>query len=511
MRGSGLIRPYALISISAGLICAHALLNTFFPGSGFAISYLFWCLWALVAAVACLWRASHSPAALRTHWRLAAATLSFIFVAGAVEAPAQVFLKAVPTVASIGDFFFFSAFVPILLCVTLPEEGVSVRSTFLLDSIQAAACSYLAYTVLMGVFPFTHDPAQAMPYAPLEFVYDGEYLAVVLLTALRLFVGSRDAADRFFFRVLLLYTSLYAVTSGIYNHYLGKYSLTNGADALNDIPSAAIALAAVLAPAAVAHASSSAGRPMPLRIINNARPVVLSLALIGLSAAVAQQHFVVAFAFIFGAFIVYSLRAAMLQTKVEQAQTALEHSNSYLSQIVLIDPLTGIFNRRGLDQRMAVEWERAQRSRRPLSLLLIDVDHFKNVNDTYGHQVGDEYLRHIAQVLGTTFDRPADFIARYGGEEFAVLLPETASDGAMAVAERIRAAMERDAGIAGAPCSTTVSVGVSTWTGQEHAQPDQLFCAADRALYAAKENGRNRVELVTLASSERIGAITSAR
>jgi diguanylate cyclase (GGDEF)-like protein len=495
LRHRWLKRPYVLISISAVVIWAHAVLNTLFQGAGFAISYLLWTSWSVLAAIACLWRSRHCPLSVRTHWRLAAASLFLIFVAALIEAPAEIFFQAVPTVASIGDFFFFSAFVPILLSITLPGEGVSVPFTFVLDSVQAAACSYLAYTVLMGVFPFTSNPAQAMPYAPLEFVYDAEYLVVVFLAALRYFLGTRSGSDRYFFRFLLLYTSLYAITSGIYNHYVGKYSLTNGIDALNDIPSAALALGAIFAPAAMANSSAPASRPTLVRIIDNARPVFLSLALIGLSAIVAVRHFVVAFAFIFGAFIFYSLRASMLQSKVEHAQAALEESNVRLSEIALLDSLTGIANRRGFDQRLAMEWARAQRTRQPLSLLLIDVDHFKRINDTYGHQTGDEYLRHMARTLSAAFDRPADLIARYGGEEFAVLLPETSSSGASAVANRIRATMEKDTSNATTSCPITVSIGVSTWNEEQEAGPDQLISAADRALYAAKQNGRNRVEL----------------
>jgi diguanylate cyclase (GGDEF)-like protein len=502
-----LTTPSALISISAGIICAHALLNTFFPGAGFTISYLLWTFWALLAAVACLWRALHCPVSIRTHWRLAAASLFFIFVAAAVEAPAEIFFKAVPTVASIGDFFFFSAFVPILLAVTLPDEGVFDRFTFLLDSLQAAAGSYLAYTVLMGVFPFAGNAAQAMPYAPLEYVYDTEYLVIVLLAGLRFFLGtsqarSGNASDRYFFRFLLLYTSLYAVTSGFYNHFVGKYSLTNGLDALNDIPSAALALAAIFAPGARSLSppvSRSAGRSALVRVIDNARPVFLSLALIGLSAILAIRHFTVAFAFIFGAFILYSLRASRLQSKVEHAQAALEQSHSRLSEIAHLDSLTGISNRRSFEEFLAVEWGRAQRTRQALSLLLIDVDHFKQINDTWGHQAGDECLRHTAQLLRATIDRPADFIARYGGDEFAVLLAETGSAGASTVAARIRSAIAEDAAT-GASTLTTVSIGISTWNAEEKADADQLIHAADRALYVAKQNGRDRVESIDLPS-----------
>lgn len=488
----------ALIFISAGLICAHALLNTVFQGSGFVISYLCWSFWALLAAVACAWRAFHCPLSIRTHWRLAAASLFFIFVAAVVEAPAEIFFKAVPTVASIGDFFFFSAFVPILLSVTLPDEGVFDHVTFFLDSIEAAACTYLAYAVLMGVLPFTSNPAQAIPYAPLEFVYDAEYIVVVLLTALRFFLGTRNPSDRYFFRFLLVYTSLYAVTSGIYNHYVGKYSLTNGLDALNDIPSAALALAAIFAPA-VASEAPRTSRPTIVRIVDNVRPVFLSLSLIGLSAAVAVRHFVAAFAFIFGAFIIYSLRASWLQTRVEHAQTALEQSNLRLSEIALLDSLTGIPNRRSFDQNLAKEWARTQRTRLPVSLLLIDVDHFKRINDTHGHQVGDECLRHTAKLLSVALPRPADFIARYGGDEFAILLPDTDSIGASIVTDRIRSAIVRDAAM-GVAHVTTLSIGVSTWKGDEEATPDQLISAADRALYTAKHSGRDRVELIDLHS-----------
>lgn len=498
MKHTWLRGPIALISISVGVICVHAVLNTLFQSHGFTISYLLWSAWALLAGLACLWRAFHCPHSIRTHWRLASASLFFIFIAAAIEAPAEIFFKAVPTVASIGDFFFFASFVPILLAITLPDEGAFSPSTFLLDSFQAAACTCLAYTVLFGAFPFSGESANAMPYAPLEFVYDTEYLAVVLLAALRLFLGTRNAADRFFFRAILLYTSLYAVCSGIYNHYVGKYSLTNGMDALNDIPSAALALAAILAPAAVSDSLPAASRTTLVRIIDNARPVFLSLALIGLSAVVAVRHFAVAFACIVGAFIFYSLRASLLQHKLEQAQAALEQSNSRLSEIAHLDSLTGVSNRRGFDQFFAIEWGRAQRTHQPLSLLLIDVDNFKQINDAYGHQAGDECLRNTARVLGATLDRPADLIARYGGDEFAILLAETDSLGAKTVAVRIRSAVASEAALASLP--TTLSIGVSTWNAEQEADPELLIRAADRALYAAKHNGRDRIEMIDLQS-----------
>jgi diguanylate cyclase (GGDEF)-like protein len=489
-----------LISIGAVVICVHAVLNTVFRGVGFITSYFLWTAWALTAALVCLWRAFNCPPSVRIHWRLVTASLLFIFVAILIEAPAEIIFKAVPTVASLGDFFFFSAFVPILLAVTLPHEDVSDRFTLLLDALQAAACTWLAYTVLFGKLPLAAGPDQAMLYAPLEYVYDAEYLVVVLLTALRFILGTRGAAARSFFRSLLIYTSLYAVTSAVYNHFVGKYSLTNWMDALNDIPFAALALAAWFAPSVDATGSTVASRPAILRFIDNARPVILSLALIGLSVIVAIRHFAVAFAFIFGAFIVYSFRAARLQSKIQSAQAALEQSNGRLSEIALLDGLTGIPNRRRFDQFLTVEWARSRRNRQPLSLVLIDVDHFKLINDTYGHQVGDECLRQTARVLSATLDRPTDLLARYGGDEFAVLLAGTGLEGATTVATRIRSAIARSANTATLSLGT-LSIGVATWNAEAASSPEQLIGAADRALYLAKRNGRNRVESSSLQDS----------
>lgn len=493
LRHPRLNRPYPLIAMSAAAICAHALLNTFFREAGFTISYLLWSIWALLTCTACLWRAFRCPVSIRTHWRLVAASLLCILVAVIVEAPAEIVSKAVPTVAQIGDFFFFSAFVPILLAVTLPDEGVLDGFTFLLDTCQAAACTCLAYTVLFGGFPFLSQPAQAMDYVPLEFVYDGEYLVVVLLAALRLLLRTHNASHRYFFRFLLLYTSLYAVTSAIYNHFVGKYSLTNGLDALNDIPFAALAVAAIFAPAVEELPLRRSSRPSVVSLIDNARPVILSLALIGLSAMVAIHHFAVAFGFIFGAFLLYSLRASQLQSKIEHAQVALEKSHHRLSEIALLDSLTAISNRRNFDQVLAVEWARARRTRQPLSLLLIDLDYFKRINDTYGHQAGDECLRHTARLLSAAVERPSDLVARFGGDEFAILLAETGSAGASTVARRIRSAMATSPAVANLG-ATTLSIGIATWNAEGESSSDHLIRAADHALYTAKHNGRDRVE-----------------
>ncbi|KAA0949675.1 MULTISPECIES: sensor domain-containing diguanylate cyclase [unclassified Pseudomonas] len=164
-----------------------------------------------------------------------------------------------------------------------------------------------------------------------------------------------------------------------------------------------------------------------------------------------------------------------------------------LSELAATDALTGLANRRTLDQRLRLEWERAQRSNEPLALLMIDVDHFKAFNDRHGHQGGDEALRAVAQVIDSNIRRPADLAARYGGEEFAVILPHTDSSGAGVIAEHIRSSIEYLPRLAADTQPITVSIGLSTWNKRSAASLEELLLSADRALYEAKHGGRNRI------------------
>ncbi|MHC8324095.1 sensor domain-containing diguanylate cyclase [Pseudomonas sp. GB2N2] len=164
-----------------------------------------------------------------------------------------------------------------------------------------------------------------------------------------------------------------------------------------------------------------------------------------------------------------------------------------LEQLAATDALTGVANRRMLDQTLRHEWFRAQRSGKPLSVLMIDADHFKAFNDQHGHPAGDDALRALARVICENVRRPADLVARYGGEEFSVILAETDSAGAKQIAEHIRVAVEQLPFVAGVESPITVSIGVSTWTTSNHTSLEQLLFAADKALYQAKESGRNRV------------------
>ena len=168
-----------------------------------------------------------------------------------------------------------------------------------------------------------------------------------------------------------------------------------------------------------------------------------------------------------------------------------------LRQLLSTDAMTGIANRRRFDETLAHEWRRCQRGGAPLSLLMIDVDHFKAYNDYCGHPQGDACLRQVARLLTGVARRPGDLVARYGGEEFVCLLPEVGPAGALALANRIAAAL-RDASIdhprSPAGPRLTLSIGVAT-ARQFPGEPESLVAVADKLLYAAKAAGRNQVKV----------------
>lgn len=166
-----------------------------------------------------------------------------------------------------------------------------------------------------------------------------------------------------------------------------------------------------------------------------------------------------------------------------------------LQRLAVTDALTGLANRRALDQRLAAEWHRASREQTPLSVLFFDVDHFKRFNDTYGHAAGDEVLKLVAGRIASGTQRTSDMAARYGGEEFAVLLPGTALQGAHKLADKIRRRIET-ANLAHSGSHfgrVTVSVGCASCEPPVGGSGAQLLAAADALLYEAKAAGRNQV------------------
>ena len=183
-------------------------------------------------------------------------------------------------------------------------------------------------------------------------------------------------------------------------------------------------------------------------------------------------------------FMSLMLAVAFLMMAMRRLQGILEERSTH-------DPLTGVLNRRGFDIFYAKQRVQLGRDGRPLSLMSIDLDHFKAINDRYGHVMGDRVLVQIASVIGQAL-RESDYVARFGGEEFVVLLPDAEVPRAMMVAERIRDALRTGWDDQLPPC--TVSIGIGTHVSREESL-DSLLARTDAALYRAKQNGRDRVEL----------------
>lgn len=176
----------------------------------------------------------------------------------------------------------------------------------------------------------------------------------------------------------------------------------------------------------------------------------------------------------------------------------LKRKTDMLERLALLDGLTGIRNRRYFDEQLAKEIARSQREHYPLSVVMMDIDHFKEYNDNYGHGAGDKCLQKVARALTETLLRPGDTLCRYGGEEFVALLPHCDADGARVLANRLRQAVEALSithEYSSASPVVTMSLGTASAgpEGEQKAEADSLLKHADEALYAAKQAGRNRV------------------
>lgn len=198
-------------------------------------------------------------------------------------------------------------------------------------------------------------------------------------------------------------------------------------------------------------------------------------------------------------------RIAQMRHELISLTRKLDEANRELKRLTTIDGLTGISNRRHFDEVLAHEWRRAMRNRHPLSLVVFDVDCFKQFNDGYGHQAGDECLKAVAQTLAEKLRRPSDLAARYGGEEFVGVLPETSEEGAVALAEEVRMTIQNKRishRFSLVAPYVTISAGVATTIPERGDENGfmALLHAADQALYEAKRSGRNRVMLMELSA-----------
>ncbi len=232
------------------------------------------------------------------------------------------------------------------------------------------------------------------------------------------------------------------------------------------------------------------------RFVRTGSPLLLALSVLVIALLLLRPRFNLGVAGIVVAVLGYGLRSILSQVRQIETEDRLRNDRTLLTELALRDGLTGVPNRRAFEEAIEREWRLALRTQQAMSLLLVDIDLFKQYNDRYGHVMGDTCLRHIAAVLQEAVQRPADLLARYGGEEFVLILPGTPPVGACDVAARLCKlvrqlnVMHDDSPIQ----RVTISVGVASIVPVDGSAPEELIAAADRALYEAKRKGRNRVE-----------------
>jgi diguanylate cyclase (GGDEF)-like protein len=486
-----------VVPLALGFLCVHALAMVIFKSDATTATYPFLILAPTLALFASSWRARMTGSCVRLPWILFSIGLLLWTTGILLSAWEELFQHISSTAAFFSDFFLFLYGVPVLLAISYPTQGQRIPLFVWLDGIQALLTAYLTYITLFAVVPFTTRTIHPISESLLVWVYTIENLVLACAATLRLIARPKTGEERRFFQILCGFLWTYAICVGVFNYSDFVKQRNTVVDAVADIPFLFLAVAALL-PAAGDEDRTPSPPKKPLTLfIDSAVPIFYTAVLTVLGIAVVRSHFYIGIIAITAALAVYGIRTATLQSRYMQSQQALQEARDRLEEMSLKDGLTNVANRRCFDQVLELEWHRATRNQQPLSLLLIDIDFFKMINDRYGHGRGDDCLVKVAIALQSMVSRNSDLLARYGGEEFAVILPGTDSSGAKNVATRMQDAVA-DLEIANESTLgryVTLSIGVATYQFPGAGTANALVETSDQALYRAKEQGRNRIEL----------------
>lgn len=485
-KGSRIVRTASTgdavpILLAIAFLACHALALALFPGHAKPLSYVFLVAAPLSAGVACAWRSRGDAAA--QGW-IALALGMCLWTAGmASNMVVEVVLSNANPTPGLSMLCYVLYGVPLTYALATPAtEAWPVR---LIDGLLALAVGYLFF---VHTFSFaTLSDTSEDGVARLRLMFDIENVFIAGFALIRWLASGGER--RVFFRTLTVFALLYLATAAYINHFRQDTDYGTAIDLVIDLPFLALATMALRRSA---EAEADAAPRRFSHIVRAGSPLMMPITLLVVSGLLLRTHASLATAGFVAALLGYGVRSVLTQVRTLEEQ-------DHLSELTRIDSLTGIANRRQFDEALKRDWGQVARGEHGMALLLIDVDHFKQLNDAFGHPAGDACLRDVADVLRVCATRSSDLVARYGGEEFAVILPSTSMDGAERLAETIRAAIERRR-IPVPPPQTclTVSIGIgyaAEWAGR---QPDALIAAADEALYEAKRNGRNRVFLQTL-------------
>lgn len=465
--------PGAVVAAWPSLfLAAHLSAIRIWPAQSPAWSLAFLIFAPLLAALACCHRARRAG-----QWEgwLPLALGMFCWAAGMAATMATTLLLDGGTEGSIGMLLFTLYAVPLLFAVASPEGDIwPVR---LVDGALALALGYLFFAFIFSIASLSG--ADAGGVAKLRMMFDIQNIFIALFAFVR-FRASGEGARRGFFAALFLFGFAYLLAAAYINHVESDTDYGTPTDLIIDFPFLMLAMIALWRPTVRPVAIS----PVFARVVRAGSPLMLPGGLLVVSALLMGHRPMLAVCGFVAATLGYGLRSVLAQVRGLRERERLEQLSS-------VDALTGLANRRQFDVALHC-------ARTDVALLMIDIDHFKQLNDRFGHQAGDDRLKAVARALASCAQRGTDIVARYGGEEFAVILPGLDERAASAMAEAMRIAVRA----AALPSPTaagivTVSIGVAHGVGDD---PEALLARADAALYAAKAAGRDQV--VTQASAD---------
>lgn len=459
---------------------------------------------AALAALAAWWRARHLPAEERFAWWWLGAAVMLWGVAHGVEIFVGSSTAASNLTVDLSDFIYVTAAFPLLLALATTRETASVRTVFLLNTVQIALALILTYFLLYRMTLTPNAAATVMGK-----IYGVDCILLLILAGLRYFTHATREEGRTIGMIVTFLLAYAPIELGM-DYGSARWNLHEGTllDMVWSIPFVIAAVYSLQLPIDRSPEGNVKTRRKGRVLAEILCPTLISIGVFALAASVAGEHLALALGSIFLLLLIQGAQAGLLQVNYLNGQQRLiareqdlQAANAALEQLSLLDPLTGVANRRRLDAALDEAWRRGMRKSQPVSLLVIDLDYFKSVNDRHGHGYGDECLVTIAREIERHAGRPDDLLARYGGDEFFLLLPGADIEGAVSVAEHIQVAVRR-LGLANHASAlgekVTLSIGVGTVQPEPGTIPAMLVEVADAALYQAKRQGRNRTCAQTL-------------
>ncbi len=475
-RNAAMVRAAMLLAWPFTHLAAMLLL----PAHAKPLSFAFLILAPLAAALACALRARRG----RNVDGWAALSLAMLLWAGGmtVNMSADLLLADAGPITGLSILLYVLYGVPLTFLVASPARDPWPAR--LVDGLLAAALGWIFW---VHTFTFaTITDASAEGVLNIRLMFDIQNLFVLLFALVR-HRASSDPRRRALFGALAIFAGAYMAIAFYINHFQIDADFGQAPDILIDMPFLLLAWLACRGGPSIGHEHRRPTSPRFSLLVHAGSPLMLPVTLLAVSGPLVSRSPGLAVSGFIAALLGYGLRNVLVQIRSIDER-------DHLARLSRIDPLTGLANRRQFDETLLNEWNRARRSGMPVALALVDIDHFKLLNDGLGHPVGDARLRAVAEALAASATRAGELVARYGGEEFAAILPGVDADAAAMLGERMRQAIAALGLASPAPGGiVTVSVGVAAMVPQAASEPVELLAMADSALYGAKRSGRNAV------------------